>query len=370
MSSSIVWLRNDLRLADNPALIAGLGSGRAVVPVYVLDEETDGVRPPGAASRWWLHHSLQSLDASLHALGSRLVLRRGPAEKVIPELAAECDSQAVYWNRIYEQGSRERDARLKQSLSARGVAAENLKGNLLFEPWEVKTQGGEPFKVFTPFWRACRGLPSPERPLPAPKQLPAPGTWPASDRLAAWRLPPRALDWAGGLGATWVPGEAGAITRLTAFLDEALGRYREARDLPAVEGTSRLSPHLAFGEISPRQIWRAAVARGLSAATEKFLSELGWRDFAYSLLFHFGDLAQRNFRPEFDAFPWADGDGAVEAWRRGRTGYPIVDAGMRQLWATGWMHNRVRMIVASFLTKDLLIDWRVGERWFWETATA
>jgi deoxyribodipyrimidine photo-lyase len=181
------------------------------------------------------------------------------------------------------------------------------------------------------------------------------------------RLLPGAPDWSGGLGATWAPGEAAAAHRLEAFLDGALANYREARELPAVAGTSRLSPHLAFGEISPRQVWRAASARGFSAATDKFLAELGWREFAYSLLFHFGDLAQRNFRPEFDAFPWSDEDDAVEAWRRGRTGYPIVDAGLRQLWATGWMHNRVRMIAASFLTKDLMIDWRLGERWFWDT---
>ena len=367
MPASVIWFRRDLRLADNPALIAALESGRPVIPVYVLDDETDGIRPPGAASRWWLHRSLQSLDAFLRALGSRLILRRGPAERTILGLAAECDAKAVYWNRVYDQGSRDRDARLKQALVARGVAGESLKANLLFEPWEVKTAAGDAFKVFTPFWRACRALPPPGRPLPAPKQLPTPGTWPASDRLASWRLPPTAPDWSGGLGASWAPGEAGAITRLMTFLDEVMARYRETRDMPAVDGTSRLSPHLAFGEVSPRQIWSAATARGHSAATEKFLAELGWREFAYNLLFHFGDLAQRNFRPEFDAFPWAEDRDAVEAWRRGRTGYPIVDAGMRQLWTTGWMHNRVRMIVASFLTKDLLIDWRVGERWFWDT---
>ena len=367
MPSSIVWFRHDLRLADNPAVITALGSNLPVVPVYVLDEETDGVRPPGAASRWWLHHSLQSLDACLHALGSRLILRRGRGEQVIMALAAECDAQAVYWNRIYEGGSRERDARLKQALAERGVAGESLKANLLFEPWEVKTQAGEPFKVFSAFWRACRSVPSPGPPLPAPERLPAPKAWPASERLTSWRLPPTASDWSGGLNASWVPGEAGAIARLTTFLEKTIARYREARDLPATDGTSRLSPHLAFGEISPRQIWRGVRARGHSVSTEKFLAELGWREFAYHLLFHFGELAQRNFRPEFDTFPWAEDEDAVEAWRRGRTGYPIVDAGMRQLWATGWMHNRVRMIVASFLAKDLLVDWRVGERWFWDT---
>ena len=231
------------------------------MPLYVLDEEAEGVRPPGAASRWWLHHSLQALDASLRALGSRLIVRRGPAERVLADLAAEVDTQAVYWNRIYDQGSRERDARLKQAFMARGVAAESLKANLLFEPWEVKTPlGGEPFKVFTPFWRACRGLASPERPLPAPRNLPAPDAWPASDPIASLRLLPGAPDWSGGLGATWTPGEAGAAQRLAAFLDGAVGDVPEARDRPGLAGTSRLSPHLHFGEIGPRQVWHAVRA--------------------------------------------------------------------------------------------------------------
>jgi deoxyribodipyrimidine photo-lyase len=367
MSASIVWFRNDLRLADNPALLAALGSGRPVVPVYVLDDETEGVRSLGAASRWWLHHSLGALDASLRALGSRLILRRGPAEATITELATACDASSINWNRVYDQGSRERDTRLKQSFTRRGVIAESQKANLLFEPWEVATQAGQPFKVFTSYWRACRALRSPAAPLPAPRMLPTPRAWPKSDKLADWRLLPTAPDWAGGMRASWTPGEAAAVRRLTDFLDGALAHYRQARDLPAVEGTSRLSPHLAFGEISPRQIWRAATGLGHSAAVEKFLAEIGWREFAYNLLFHFGDLSQRNFRPEFDVFPWREAGDALEAWRRGRTGYPIVDAGMRELWTTGWMHNRVRMITASFLTKDLLIDWRQGERWFWDT---
>ncbi|WP_428681379.1 cryptochrome/photolyase family protein [Reyranella sp.] len=367
MSVSIVWFRSDLRLSDNPALIKALESGHAVVPVFVLDEETDGVRPLGAASRWWLHHSLHTLGASLRRLGSRLILRRGPAEKVIGELVAECRATSVFWNRAYDRGCRERDTRLKKALSARGVAAESFKASLLFEPWEVTTQSGGAFKVFTPFWRACRALPPPPAPLPAPQRLAAPEAWPAGEPLAGWRLPPTSPDWAGGLRAGWTPGEDGAKQRLAHFLDDAIEDYRQARDLPGVEGTSRLSPHLAFGEIGPRQIWQAAMTRGASAATEKFLAEVGWREFAYNLLFHNGDLAERNFRPEFDAFPWTDPGEALAAWQRGRTGYPIVDAGMRELWTTGWMHNRVRMIVASFLTKDLMIDWRQGERWFWDT---
>jgi deoxyribodipyrimidine photo-lyase len=367
MSVSIVWFRNDLRLSDNPALIKALESGRSVVPVFVLDAETDAVRPPGAASRWWLHYSLHALDSSLRRMGSRLILRRGPAEKVLGELATECGAASVYWNRAYDRGARERDTRLKKTLPERGVAVESFKANLLFEPWEITTRTGDAFKVFTPFWRACRAAPPPAAPLPAPRSLPAPKSWPAGEPLASWRLLPTSPDWAGGMRAAWTPGEDGAKQRLIQFLDDALEDYRNARDLPAVEGTSRLSPHLAFGEISPRQVWQAVMTRRASAATEKFLSEVGWREFAYNLLFHNGDLAERNFRPEFDAFPWNDPGDALAAWQRGRTGYPIVDAGMRELWATGWMHNRVRMIVASFLTKDLLIDWRQGERWFWDT---
>ena len=367
MPASIVWFRNDLRLADNPALIAGLGSGRPVVPVYVLDEETEGVRPPGAASRWWLHHSLQALDASLRALGSRLILRRGPAEQVIGELAAECDASAVYWNRAYDQGSRERDARLKQAFDGRGVAARKPEG----QP-AVRAVGGEDAGR-----RALQGLHAVLARLPQPavarsaaagaQHLPAPAHWPASDQLAAWRLLPGAPDWAGGLGAAWTPGEAGAsrASRHSSTTRwRATARRATCRRSTAPRGCRRIWPSARSRRArsgGPR------ATRGLSAATEKFLTELGWREFAYHLLFHFGDLAQRNFRPEFDAFPWADDDDALEAWQRGRTGYPIVDAGMRELWATGWMHNRVRMIVASFLIKDLLIDWRDGERWFWDT---
>ena len=231
----------------------------------------------------------------------------------------------------------------------------------------MRTAANGDFKVFTAFWRACRSLPSPGEPLPAPKNLRPPERWPESDKVADWKLLPTAPDWAGGLRATWTPGEATARQRLEHFLDETLPRYREARDLPAETGTSRLSPHLAFGEVSPRQIWHAAMLRGSSAATDKFLSEIGWREFSYSLLFHHGNLAERNFRPEFDAFPWADKEPVIETWRLGRTGYPIVDAAMRQLNQSGYMHNRLRMVVASFLTKDLGLDWRWGERYFAQT---
>ncbi len=367
MSVALVWFRNDLRLGDNPALTAALKAGHAIVPIYVLDDETAGLRPLGAASRWWLHHSLKALDESLRALGSHLVLKRGTAEKIIPALAADCGASAIYWNRNYEEGARLRDGRLKETFSKAGVKPESFKANLLFEPWEVTTHAGSPFKVFTPFWKACRTSESPAKPLPAPRRIAPPTHLPAGEELATWRLLPTKPDWAGGMRATWHPGECSALMRLHDFLDHFIERYPRDRDLPAVEGTSRLSPHLAFGEISPRQIWHACMSRERNAAVEKFLSELGWREFAYHLIFHFGDLARRNFRSEFDVFEWANDQSSVEAWQKGRTGYPIVDAGMRELWTTGWMHNRVRMIVASFLTKDLLVDWRIGERWFWDT---
>lgn len=366
MPASIVWFRNDLRLTDNPALAAGARHG-SVVPVYIFDDEAEGLRRRGGAARWWLHHSLAALDRSLRQHGSRLVLRRGKPERILPSLASECRASAVYWNRSYDRGSIEQEDRVQRALTHCGVVAESFKANLLFEPWEVKTSADTPFKVFTPFWRACRALPAPPLALPVPRQLPIPANEPAGDALTSWRLLPTAPDWADGLRSAWTPGEAGAAERLSAFLDGALTGYRHSRDIPAREATSRLSPHLAFGEISPRQIWHAVSAGGGTAAVEKFLSALGWREFSYNVLFHSNDIARRNFRPEFDAFPWRRDDGALEAWQGGRTGFPIVDAGMRELWATGWMHNRVRMIVASFLTKDLLIDWRAGERWFWDT---
>lgn len=369
MPVSIAWFRNDLRLSDNPALVAAERSGKVVVPVYIYDTETPGMRPAGAASRWWLHHSLEALDASLRAMGSRLILRRGCAEAVIRQVAAECNADAVYWNRAYDQGSRDRDTRLKKAFRERGVTVESFKANLLYEPWEVATQSGQPFKVFTPFWRACMRRPPANRSLPIPQRLPPPDVWPAGDRLTSWSLLPKAPDWAGGLRQSWMPGEAHAQLRLARFTEQSLSHYRTERDLPAIEGTSRLSPHLAFGEISPLQIWQTFKTIKPSPAADKFLSELGWREFAYSILFHEKNIAELNVRKEFDAFPWGDPNegGRLEAWRRGQTGYPIVDAGLRELWATGWMHNRVRMITASFLIKDLLIDWRIGEGWFWDT---
>lgn len=354
--------------------MAAADSGRPVLPVYILDEETPADWRPGGASRWWLHESLERLSAGLADLGAPMLLQRGSAESVLPELVRDMGAGAVYWNRCYEPYAVDRDSRIKTSLKSQGVEVESFNAGLLFEPWEVRNQSGNRYRAFTPFWKACLRLPEPAAPVAAPERLLACDGAPSGDRLADWRLQPTKPDWAGGLRESWVPGEAGARDRLHDFIDTALSGYAERRDLPAVDATSRLSPYLHFGEISPRTIWHTVshrAAEGDAAlpdkAVGKFLSEIGWREFSYHLLFNFPGLPERNLRPEFDDFPWHDDAARLRAWQQGQTGYPIVDAGMRQLWHTGWMHNRVRMVVASFLIKDLLIDWRHGEAWFWDT---
>jgi deoxyribodipyrimidine photo-lyase len=369
---AIVWFRRDLRLNDNPALAAAAAGGRPVIALYILDTATADLAP-GGATRWWLHHSLAALAAALQRrYGLPLLLRRGDPARILPALLRDSGATAVHWNRGYEAAAVARDTALKAALKADGVAVETHNAALLFEPWTVQTQAGGWFKVFTPFWRACRalGAAAPQR---APDRI---AGWPqplASEALQDWALLPAQPDWAGGLREAWTPGEAGATARLQAFLDTELADYADGRDRPDRSVTSRLSPHLACGEIGPRQIWQAvqmAVDRGppgLARNAEKFLAELGWREFSYHLLFHFPHLARHNFRADFDAFPWQPDAARLRAWQRGRTGYPIVDAGMRQLWQTGWMHNRVRMIAASFLIKHLLQDWRAGEAWFRDT---
>ena len=382
---SILWLRNDLRLADNPALTAAASEGRPLVVVYIHDETSDGIRPLGAASKWWLHHSLTALDAALQNLGGQLTLRHGPAARTLPALVDELDAASVHWNRRYT-AARDIDAGLKSSLREQGLTVESHQGNLLNEPWHIRNGQGEPYKVFTPYWRAAQDRPVREAlPAPTAAELSWPADSPASDDLANWNLLPTRPDWAEGLRETWTPGEAGAHDRLQSFVTERLADYHR-RDEPAVDATSGLSPHLRFGEISPTQIWhrvRGNAAADLPSAARKnvakFLSEVGWREFSTALLFDNPRLATDSYRPAYNAFPWGytvdqigdvtepAGISEVEAWRRGRTGIPLVDAGMRELWHTGTMHNRVRMVVASFLIKNLLIDWRAGEQWFWDT---
>ncbi len=371
----ILWFRRDLRLADNPALWAACETGSPIIPLYILDEETPGVRPLGGAGRWWLHHSLTALADAIGARGqtgsrSALVLRRGSADEVLLRIVAETGARGVYWNRSYEPGVVARDTRIKAALTGAGIAAESSQATLLFEPWTVTSGSGTPFRVFTPFWKACLQRPEPAAPAAAP---PSPGFAPPPDgaMLADWALLPDGPAWAGGLRETWSPGEAGAHDRLAGFLDGALADYAQGRDMPGKPLVSMLSPHLRFGEIGPRQIWHAvrqwAAAHGQEGAAAAYLRELGWREFCHGLLYHNPHMQSAPFRPEFSAFPWRDDPAALAAWQQGETGYPLVDAGMRELWHTGWMHNRVRMVAASFLVKHLLISWRAGERWFWDT---
>jgi deoxyribodipyrimidine photo-lyase len=364
----IVWFRDDLRISDQPALQAAAAAaaknGAAVVCLYVLDEESPALRPPqarplGGAARWWLAQSLRSLQKSLHAIGGSLVLRKGPAAKTVRELALETGAESVFWNEITQAPYRMQAQDVAAGLEDIGVASQSFPGDL------------RGLRVFTPFWKRVQALGDPTKPLPAPKTLSS-VTDRASDAIEDWGLEPTHPDWAGGLRETWTPGEPAAQARLGAFLEDRIGGYSTARDRPDRNGTSGLSPHLRFGEISPRQIWHAArfasdERPSWSGDIDKFLSELGWREFCRHLLFDVPDLAERNLQPSFDAFPWRQDKGALTAWQRGLTGYPIVDAGMRQLWHTGVMHNRVRMVAASFLVKHLLIDWREGEKWFWDT---
>jgi deoxyribodipyrimidine photo-lyase len=374
VTPSVVWFRDDLRLDDNPALLAAVERGGPVTAVYVLDEESPGIRPYGGAAKWWLHGSLASLGRGLTQLGAQLVLRRGPAERILPSLVAETGAGAVYWNRRYGAAERAVDARLKTGLCADGIEVASFAATLLHEPWTITTGQGTPYSVFTPFWRACQAAPPPRAPMDAPKAIDAWTGQTATDDLEEWGLLPTKPDWAGGLRESWSPGEASAHRLLEEFLADKLDAYSDERDLPAQSATSGLSPHLRWGEISPYRVLheteearRGATGRAAEGAT-RFLTELGWREFASHVLFAAPDLATVNWRREFDAFPWPPlHESALRAWQRGRTGIPIVDAGMRELWRTGAMHNRVRMIVASFLIKNLLVDWRHGEQWFWDT---
>lgn len=353
----LLWLRRELRLADNPALIAALATGRKVVPVFVLDEHSAGPWAPGAASRWWLHQSLSALGADLAARGAGLVLRRGRFEEEIPRLVAETGAAEVHAGLPTEPWAR---AAYRKVAEAPGVKLRVHLTMLLFPPDAIRTQAGTPYGVFSPFARACRALSPPGMAEAAPARIPAAAAV-ASDTLDSWGLLPRVPDWADGLRDSWTPGEAGAQARLGEFVAGPLAAYRQRRDVPGEDSTSRLSPHLAWGEISPRQVWHA------TAGCEKFRDEVLWREFAANLLWHNPTLPEAPLRENFAGMPWRDDPAGLRAFRRGRTGIPIIDAGMRQLWATGWMHNRVRMITASFLVKHLLIPWQAGEAWFWDT---
>jgi deoxyribodipyrimidine photo-lyase len=374
----ILWFRNDLRLSDNPALVSAAQSGRKIIPIYILDPSSHGPRPLGGASRWWLHGALEALQSHVRSKDGELFLFSGETKRILADLIKTTGAKALYWNRRYVEDERNLDAELKESFTKQGLEVKSFNSHLLREPWEVKSKAGTPMKVFTPFWRASRELRAIDAPLSIPDQLSfqtaLPANKPSPVALDTVGLKPTKPNWAKEMEQEWQPGENHAAERLHGFLKSAAKNYSDNRNRPDMRGTSKLSPHLRFGEISPRQIWHATHAAFEMGTTnapqsdlDKFLAEIGWREFSYHLLFQFPKLGTHNFMPRFDAFPWIENAAYLKAWQKGRTGYPIVDAGMRELYRTGWMHNRVRMITASFLIKHLMIDWRRGEEWFWDT---
>ena len=371
MTSALIWFRRDLRLDDHPALQAALRAGHRIVPVYVHAPDEEVPWAPGAASLAWLRRSLIALDASLRTRGSRLILRSGSSLAALEHLIEETGAEAVYWSRRYEPASMARDAAVKQALRARGTLVESHNAALLCEPWTVETQQGDPYRVFTPFWRNARAQLDVRTLAPAPETLPTvEASLPSNDIDAL--IPAPSPGWDAEFWSQWQPGERGAQDRLAECIAPLLEGYMQRRDRPDLNGTSKLSPHLHFGEISPRRIMRTLQSAQRNAHstsnTEAYIRQLGWRDFSHHLLYHFPQTTDKNLNPRFSHFAWADPDSTLlDAWQRGRTGVPLVDAGMRQLWHTGWMHNRVRMVVASFLTKNLRVHWLHGARWFWDT---
>jgi deoxyribodipyrimidine photo-lyase len=370
MKTTVVWFYHDLRLSDNPALYYAAQRG-TVVPVYIYAPEELRQRAPGAARQWWLHHSLQAFDQSLQQRGLKLIIRRAMQSlPVLEQILTDTGADALYWNTRYEPQLWERDERIRKILRSRGIEVREFPCHLLHDPDAVRTDSGQPYGVFTPFWKRLLQTTQVPEPLPVPETLRAPERLPDSEPLESLELLPK-IDWAAGFRETWQVGEAAAHKRLEWFLRHAVEDYHALRDRPDLDATSRLSPHLLHGEISPRQIWHATLRHSNGKWTkgvEHFLRELGWREFGYHILYHHPYTQERALRSEFDTFPWTEvKTPAFNAWTKGRTGIPMVDAGMRQLWRIGWMHNRTRMIVASWLTKNLLIHWRLGEAWFWDT---
>ncbi len=366
-SRAIWWIRRDFRLDDNPALLRA-AQASALLPVYIHSDGEEGAWPLGGAQRWWLARSLTAFAARLEQAGSRLTMLEGEAAKTLVDLVKRYDVREVVWNRRFEPAPLAQERRVEAALDALGVSWKAYCGNHLFDPEEVATKEGRPYQVYTPFSRNVRARSAPAQPKAAPKTLPAVDGAPTGVSIASLRLEPK-IDWAAGFRAKWVPGEDTALTRLRAFTSGAMANYPIGRDQPSVDGSSLLSPHLAFGEIGIRRVWHTALASSSSpaASTDKFLAELLWREFGTHVIYHFPKTDLAPLRPEYARFPWRNDREALRAWQRGQTGYPLVDAGMRQLWATGWMHNRVRMVVASFLVKHLLLPWQEGAKWFWDT---
>jgi len=362
MDRTLHWFRNDLRLSDNPALHTAVSNG-AVLPVYVLDDENSGPYQFGGASRVWLHHSLASLNDDLNG---NLVVVSGDAATLIPELVAAHSITKVSWNRMYEPWAIKRDTKIKEHLKGQGVDVQSFNGGLLWEPWDVKKQDGTPYRVFTPFYRkGCLNLPEPRKPLSKPKKIDFVDTQ-FRGSIDDLNLLPK-VNWHHSVAKHWKIGEQHAHKRLKSFLSSGINHYKDGRNIPSKPYVSALSPYLRFGEISPNQVWHAARDLAHDRNVDHFCSELGWREFSYNLLYHNPELPTKNLQTKFDKFPWDQNEDALKAWQKGNTGIPFVDAGMRELWQTGTMHNRVRMVVGSFLVKNLLLDWRHGERWFWDT---
>ncbi len=371
MNIALLWFRRDLRLTDNPALNRALQSAECVVPLFIQSPEEEMGWAMGSASRWWLHHSLNALDASLRKLGSRLVIRQGESASVLRQIVRETGAKQIFWNRLYEPAAIERDKAIKQSLRDDGLLVESFNSALLKEPWEVKRGKGEPYKVFTPYWKALQSQSLEYSILPAPTKVPPVPLETNSLDLDSLGLLPT-IAWDGGMNAFWQPGEEGALSRLDEFIDASIGEYATDRDRPDHAGTSCLAPHLHFGEIGPQQIVLEIRNRlelsSKQTGSDSYIRELGWREFAHHLLFHFPYTIESPMDTRFQHFPWNEPDvNKLKAWQQGKTGIPLVDAGMRELWHTGWMHNRVRMVVASFLVKNLRIHWLEGARWFWDT---
>ena len=366
----LVWFRLDLRLSDNPALRRAAEREGPAIPVFIWAPEEEEPWPPGGASRWWLHRSLDALGNDLAARGSRLIVRKGRSLEELREVAAETGARTIFWNRRYEPTIVTRDDVIKAELDKSGFEVQSFNAGLLFEPWTILQKGTDrPYQVFSAFWKACLNHAEPPAPESAPTVIKAPTKWPRTLALDELELEPK-IDWAAGIRATWTPGESGAKSELTRYMKNSVRQYALQRNFAGRKGTSRLSPHLHFGELSPREIWHEAKARrdrGSGESVDAYLRELGWREFAYHLMFHFPQTTNEPLRPEFSKFPWKKDSRALKKWQKGLTGYPVVDAGMRELWATGWMHNRIRLVVASFLTKHLRISWEEGAYWFWDT---
>lgn len=371
MATTLLWFRQDLRLSDHRALTEAVTRGDQLVCCYIYDQTTPGTHRIGGASRWWLHHALTDLAQQLNALGGKLVLRQGDYFDELSALVKQIKAHSLYFSRNYEPYMHAVEKKLHDELSADGIAVKRFTGNILFDPKLLHTKGGTPFKVFTPFWKNCLQQVPPGEPLPAPKKMVFKDRQPRSDTIKSLSLLPTKPNWAKGFGE-WDVSENQAHEQLEEFLNSTVSAYRDKRNAPAERGTSRLSPYLHYGQISPRQVWHATRHHvgqmgGENRGADTFLSEIGWREFSYHLLQQFPELPSKVFRANFKKFPWRKNAKLLKAWQQGQTGFPIVDAGMRELWHTGWMHNRVRMIVGSLLVKDLLIPWQQGAAWFWDT---